>query len=1375
MIAEILAAYQAARASGQAPDPREFLKSHPELAGHLAPLLAAHDPDGMAETLVPPDSQRPNGAGSPATAPTLDPLLGPPGMAPPDTPTLDAGGLPSSGGVPFTRDFGDYELLCEIARGGMGVVFKARQKSLPRIVALKMILAGHLASGEQVRRFSIEAEEAGRLDHPNIVPIYQVGVEQGQHYFSMKLIEGGSLTSHIPRLREDPEAAVRLMITVARAVHHAHQHGVLHRDLKPGNILLQESGVRSQESGVRGQQDRDSSGLTPVSCLLTPDSWTPHVTDFGLAKHLGEGADTQSGAIMGTPSYMAPEQAAARKNLTVAADVYGLGAVLYHLFTGRPPFQADNPFDVLVQVLEHEPARPTALNPRLPRDLETICLKCLAKDPARRYASAGAFADDLERYLADEPIHARPVGQLERAVKWVKRRPAAAALLAVTALAALGFLAFGFVYNARLEAANDKLEAANDNLKVAVGTAETERKKTEREKQESDRLRKLAEKRRLAAEAATKQFQAAKARAEEQERIATKSAAEALAQKKEADRLRKLAEERRAAAELATKEAKAATKKAIMAQARAEEQEKSAKKNAAEALAQKKEADKQRKESDRLRALAERRRMDAEAATRDAKLAQARAEEQEKVAQKNAAEARRQALLVRQGFDKRLALIDDFLMRMDGRLARKQGMASVRVEFLTDALAISQDILKENPKHELARRQTARIYRSMGDLWRQQEDGPRSNNAYLQALKLQTGLAREFPAKLVYKDDLSLTYASRARLLQEYGKHADGKTAFRQAIALQEELAAKAEDKFLHRFRVNRFRFELANLMEEARLLGDAAKTYRRALADQDKLAKDFPKRDLAPAEAAETANTLAMLLAEKNPPELEGLLERSVRGMAQAVRLARDNKYYQRKLREYYGDLAEHYKATGQHAKLAGLAAGVRRDLPDSPDDSYNAACLVANAVTVALKHPKVPAADRPKLAEGYGKQAVEILGKAVKEGFTDRANMTKDKDLDPLRGRADFKKLLADLDKRFPAEKLSPAKEFLALVKEWEDAVDGYANAMDMAQTVAERKKAQKKLPRFAEWAQQFLDLAQKHKTTGAAVDALTWVLITAAPGEATPSPATAAIRKKALQSLVQDHFQKKELGNVCQRLAKKPLPECNALLKAALEKHGQEEVRGLAGYALAISLANQAAQARRAGRPEAKQYLDKAIERLEEVRQKYRQIPCGSTTLGEAAQTKLHELRYLTQGRQAQEIDGTDLGGKKLKLSDYRGQVVVLFFWADWCGYCRQMYPTQRALVDKMKGKPFAVLGVNCDDNKPDAVRVVDKEKINWKSWWDGPEGGRTAKLWQANALPRIYVLDHKGVIRYINLRGADLEAAVTKLLKEREAELKKKPNK
>jgi WD40 repeat protein/tetratricopeptide (TPR) repeat protein len=300
------------------------------------------------------------------------------------------------------RYFGDYELLEEIARGAMGVVYRARQESLDRVVALKMILAGQFASPEDVQRFYREAQAAGNLDHPNIVPIYEVNQHENQHYFSMKLIEGGSLAS---RVRPMPgRQAARLLAVVARAVHHAHQRGILHRDLKPGNILFD-----AQE--------------------------TPYVTDFGLAKLVeGDMHHTRTGGIVGTPAYMAPEQARSEKVLTTAVDVYGLGAVLYDLLTGRPPFRAATVIDTVLQVIEQEPEPPSKHNPQADRDLQTICMKCLHKDAARRYGSAEALAEDLDRWLAGEPIHARPVGKVERAVKWTRRNPLLAAMAAAVVL-----------------------------------------------------------------------------------------------------------------------------------------------------------------------------------------------------------------------------------------------------------------------------------------------------------------------------------------------------------------------------------------------------------------------------------------------------------------------------------------------------------------------------------------------------------------------------------------------------------------------------------------------------------------------------------------------------------------------------------------------------------------------------------------------------------------------------------------------------------------------------------------------------------------------------------------------------------------------------
>ena len=321
------------------------------------------------------------------------------------------------------RYFGDYELIEEIARGGMGVVYKARQVSLNRTVALKMILAGRLASVAEEQRFRAEAEAAANLDNPNIVPLYEVGEYEGRQYFTMKLMDGGSLGQSISRngkaYTQNPRSAAKLMAIVAGAVHYGHQRGILHRDLKPANVLL------------------DSAGA-------------PYVTDFGLAKRMdrpGEGDRgrratqvevTVSGTVVGTPAYMAPEQALGRvRQVTVATDVYGVGAILYHLLTGCPPFDGANLMDVLRDVAEREPVRPRSLNPKIDRDLETICLKALAKEPTGRYASAEAMREDLERWLAGEPILARRTGLMERGVKWARRRPAIAALLGAILLTLL--------------------------------------------------------------------------------------------------------------------------------------------------------------------------------------------------------------------------------------------------------------------------------------------------------------------------------------------------------------------------------------------------------------------------------------------------------------------------------------------------------------------------------------------------------------------------------------------------------------------------------------------------------------------------------------------------------------------------------------------------------------------------------------------------------------------------------------------------------------------------------------------------------------------------------------------------------------------------
>jgi thiol-disulfide isomerase/thioredoxin len=1056
----------------------------------------------------------------------------------------------------------------------MGVVFRARQKGANRVVALKMILAGQFASDEQVRRFRQEAEEAGRLDHPNIVPIYQVGEVLGQHYFSMKLIEGGSLVGRSRPFAGGPRAAVALVLTVARAVHYAHQRGVLHRDLKPGNILIDEQGE-------------------------------PHVTDFGLAKHLGSEGGTQSGAVLGTPGYMAPEQAAGRRDVSVAADVHGLGAVLYELLTGRPPFQGESTMETLLVVLQREAPRPRVLNPAVPADLETICLKCLRKEPEKRYAGAQALADDLQRWLDGEPIRARRVGRLERAVKWGRRRPAPAALLAVSVLAALALGVGGWWSNARLTAALARAEA---------------------------------------------------------------SAAEA------------------------------------------------------------------RGERERAAAV----------------------------------------------FQKNLEAVDDLVINLDGRLAHLRDLGveeeagppevgPVRAEFLREFLAIAEKLQQQNANDPVARRQRGRVWVRLGDVSFRRGNDAGGDEAFRRAVQIQEALAEEFPGQPQHRGDLALTHAQHGRLLLGRGKRAAAGAALKKAFQIQDRLARDFPEEAGRRAVAERYRFEFGNALEAAGKTAGARAAYAQALDRAEQLASSGPSAELSGL-IGQIADSLGALLEPAEPAEALRLLQLALESRRAAWERDPASLPAQQSLRRAYWVLAEALLARGRHAGVAELVGRWAADAPYPRIDLYNCGCVMARAAQACRQGEAGPRQTGP--AGGYDALAVGYLEKAALAGYAsardERDFMDRDPDLAALRGRADYRALLARLDANLPPVFLTPAQEVNALVLEYSGARKRDRLLHGEATTVAEQARARKNGAGEA-YARRFLELAERHKHSSAAPVALAWVLSHTAPGGKTPLTAAARqLRARALEAVRRDHLERGDnLAEVCRLLSQAAEPQGDRVLGVLCERHSQETMRGVASMALAISHSIQSNKCRSTD-PLLSQALKRQAEaQFEQVIARFKEVPLGKTTMGAVAARWLRDVRYLDVGSVAQEIEGPDLDGKTMTLSAYRGKVVVIDFWANWCGYCRAEYRPINAMVERHAGRPFAYLGVNCDDDLGVVRGVVRREGLRWRSWYDGGSaGGRARRAWQVRAYPTIYVLDGKGVIRHKGVRGEELARAVEQLLREQE---------
>jgi serine/threonine-protein kinase len=445
LIDELLLQWQEARECGRPCAAEDLCAGHPDVLEPLRERIAALE--AMHALLG------------------LDPLA----TVTPQSPHIPPAGPHGPGVMP---EIPGYEMLAVLDEGGMGTVYLARQPKLQRQVAVKMVRAGRLARADQLERFRAEAEAVARLRHANIIQIYEVGEWQGQPYFSMEYVAGGNLAGRLARGPIPPREAAELLRTLAQAVHHAHAHGVVHRDLKPANVLL-----RRKPAGTGGDNDPNPG----EGCL------EPLVGDFGLAKLLDGEGPTRTGVVLGTPQYLAPEQAEGR-DVGPPTDVHALGGILYEMLAGRPPFLGANTLEVLDQVRGTDPVPPSRVRQRVPAELEAICLKCLAKESSRRYATAAELADDLGRYLRGEPVVARRTPVWWRAARWVRRKPLLAGLAGLSACAVLALLGVWVGFTYQLKAAAAQLQEERDEANRQHALADEGRRKAEAEASRAEYL-----------------------------------------------------------------------------------------------------------------------------------------------------------------------------------------------------------------------------------------------------------------------------------------------------------------------------------------------------------------------------------------------------------------------------------------------------------------------------------------------------------------------------------------------------------------------------------------------------------------------------------------------------------------------------------------------------------------------------------------------------------------------------------------------------------------------------------------------------------------------------------------------------------------------
>ncbi len=897
---------------GESPALHEFQERFPQFADRLRPQIESHRPP------------------EPSTAP---------GPQEGGTVSLGTPPLPDAKrAVQPWPSIPGYEILGELGRGGMGVVYQARQLALKRLVALKMI-RGADAGPEELARFRREAEAVARLQHPHIVQVYDVGEHDGRPFCALEFVEGGSLKSHLQGAPLPPADAARLVGVLARAAHYAHGQGVIHRDLKPANVLL------AAPAGA---------GAEPQAAGLTPK-----IADFGLAKQLAdEPGFTQTGQVIGTPSYMAPEQARGEaKAVGALADVYALGAVLYELLTGRPPFRAATAYDTVQQVLHDDPVPPSRLQPQCPRDVETICLKCLSKEPVRRYASADALADDLQRFLDGRPILARPVGTAERALKWARRRPALAGLLAVSAAAVVVVVAVLAVANARAGAARLHAEREGREASAARDSAR-------------DRLRKAC--------AAVDQ-------------MLTRVAVGRLADVPQMEPVRRellkqalgfyqgFLEEEGADPELRRETALAYQRVGEIHQHLGGADEAERAYAQAAALYRKLGADFPEKPGYRL----------------DLAVVEYRLGTLLQTARGRSAEAeaayRRGVDLLREPAEKypemrnyrqQLARLYTNLGNLCTETSRPQdGERSYRL-----ALAIQERLLEESPKTPEYLRDLALTHYNLGVTLRGLKRPKESEEAYRRALELRRQLAAAGADRAGDRRAMAQSHEVLGTLLRGARQLDEAEKAYRQALELRSKLAADFPATPPYRADLALSHESLGRLQQARGRLRDAEKSYRLAQDLREKLAAEFPAVPAYQSDCGRGLDALAALARRRGDhaeaARLEGL---AVVRQRAALDASPKHPTYRKYLRVHYGNLVDSLVRVGDHAGAAGRAEEQVRLWPDDPAVLHAAGIHLGWCLLVVETDASLADGKRDGLRRMYGKRGGDLLGEAIEHGTSD------------------------------------------------------------------------------------------------------------------------------------------------------------------------------------------------------------------------------------------------------------------------------------------------------------------------------------------------------------------------------------------------------